>query len=551
MLHRAVIFALAGLMLAVTAPMSNAAVDAAKLRAAAPLPSISFSFGYQATEGLILSSNGADQAAQLNTLKKSLNGGMGDAERWRQIGLFYFQLKDTVSSQAAYTRASALYRAQVRQRPSDETLLVRCGVALNQSNLASEAETVLRRAVRLAPKDANAWSALGMALSAQVFPALLTSAQRTLGVSFEQPALLSTQFQDYKPSGDQIKLARQRLREAQRCLDKAVSVQPSSAIGYSRRAGFRGYSQSAASLVLDALTQENLALGTAVAKASPLVMHNFFNGSNALADTRRAAICAPGDLPTVAGAVMFEVSAVMSHASGALGADGTWKSAAPEKRQVVMQDIQRLERIARSKNVATATQAANAAALIWMFADQKQEAERDLRLALALDPHNQSAWDGLTAIVVSNERYKDATALAEQRLKTLDNAHTRLTLAKIDDKLNLPAAVQTQVQAALKDEPGDLSANLAQLVLLLRRSGDPAVLAQAFAQIKQCEVIYNKNMAEWKNYAVTVSIYNALTGSEAQARQDLAHVLADEPDNKEALQVLAALGPTDTQKQIL
>lgn len=559
MLHRRVALcaALSGLTLTALSPPVNATVDAVKLRQAVPLPGITLSVGYQATNGLIISNNEQDQAAQSAALKKSLTGGAEDAGRWQKLGLFYYQTKDKAASKQAYAKALALYLAQTQKQPNNELLLVQYGVVLNASEASALAEPLLRRAVRLAPQDAGAWAVLGQALMNQAFPALLTPEQKKIGVSLEQSAALSEQFKNYKPSPQQVQQARQFLEEAQRCFDKAVLVQPQAPIGYVYRAGFHMYGQAMLTVLINALTKENLTLAAALQQFSEYVAHNALSVNNPgfLADVRQAASAAPNNLPAVASAAMFEMlaAAFQFNEKHGVGQEMPWGALTPEQRQFMKQNIIRLEHIAQSKDSVAASQAANAAGLIWVAVSRNQDAERDLRLAVARDPHDQSAWDGLLGVLLKDNRYAEAAALAKQRIKTLDNAHTRIVLAKIEDKLKQSAEVQAQVQAALKHEPDDFSANLAQAVLLLRRSGDPAVLLQAKQQMARVETLYQRNQTQdnWRNYVVTASVYNALTGSETEARQGLTQVLATDKDNKEVAQVLAALGPADMQKQIL
>ena len=557
MLHRRIALCaiLSGLTLAALSPAANAAVDAAKLRQAVPLPSVSFSFGYQATNGLVIFNDEQDRAAQLAALKKSLTGGAEDAGRWQRLGNFYYAINDAAASKSAYAKALALYRTQTQKQPRNEPLLVEYGKTLTYSNAPKQAEIALRRAVQLAPRDADAWGALGRALMNQAFPALLTPEQQkempdlnVFGTSQEQAAP-GGQFKDYKPAPEQVQQARQFLEEAQRCFDKAVLVQPQSPVGYLYRAEFRASGQVLQNVLVNGMLKENVPLAAAIQSFQTFFAHGAYSSPGALADTQQAAKTAPDDLPIVAGAAMTEFLAIayQFNETRTAGQGLVWNTVASQQRQATEEDIIRLEHIAQTKDAAASAQAATAAGLIWMFADRQPNAERDLRLAVSRDPHDQSAWDGLLAVVLADKRYAESAALADKRLKTLDDAHTRLVLAKIDDKLEQPAEVQAQVQAALKDEPDDLTANLAQAVLLLRRSDDPAVLQQARQQMDRVGILYQKNQTQdnWKNYAVIVSVYDALTGGETEARQGLAQVLATDKDNQEAAQVLAALGPPD------
>lgn len=536
-----------------------AAVDAAKLRQAVPLPGISVSFGYQASDGLIVFQNKQDQAAQETALKKQVTEHAEDASGWYRRGRFFIMTQNVPEAKQAFAQAAALYQAQTKSRPDDVSLLVGYGKALDATEEPEQAEAVLRRAVKLAPQDAPAWVALGWVLAGQVYSVLLTPEQQQTGLaefnifslSPEQSAALKKQLEDYKPTPEQAKHAQQRLDEVLHCFDQSVLVQPKNPAGYAARGMFRLSAQAPLQALVEAVSQKKETLSEAIQALPASAGQNGLSRPGGLMDLQQSAQIAPHDLPVVASAAMFNALSILLQFSAAhADEDFAWAAVAPENRQTLEQEIVWLEQIAQGKDAADAAQAANAAGIMWMFAKQPRKAEADFRIALARNPQNQSALETLIALMMEDKRYTEASVLAKQQVKLRETVDNRLMLAKIYDKMDQAAQVKTQVDAALKDEPENLSATLAQAVLFLRRSDDPAAMTQAKALLDRAGTLYEKNQTpdNWKRYAVTISAYNALSGSEAEARKQLDQVLAADKNNKEAKQVLEALGPPEAAK---
>jgi tetratricopeptide (TPR) repeat protein len=182
--------------------------------------------------------------------------------------------------------------------------------------------------------------------------------------------------------------------------------------------------------------------------------------------------------------------------------------------------------------------------MLQFFAGDSTGAETSLRRALTLDPSREQAWDMLTSLTAEAKRYEDLVSLCEERLKRKDIARTRLLLAYTYEKLNRLDQAEEQVQAALKLEPEDFTANLALAVLLLKRSDDVAVLSRAGELLNKAGEIIRESPTpvQWMDYSTTGGIYLALRGSLEEARQQLKRVLEYDLHNEAAREALEALG---------
>lgn len=547
----------AALLGAAAPPMAGAQaagdpVDKAKLRQAAAFPVITLqpSMTFTAQGGYRSSSDMRDLPAEIAALQKTLAARPDDAEGRSRLGRLFQDTGDPVRAKEAHRQAAALYRLQAAARPGDGKTLAALGASLAAAGQTVEAEAALRRAVRAAPGRPETWTALAEFLSYQAGAALLPPSFREEGTDFafvfgpgpsamaETARAFVAKYGQTKPAAAQIAQAQALLDEARACYDRAVAAQPRSADAYVARAGFRGSIGPAVQAMIAAL-QPAGSVDIATAKESgDKAMAGAWGSAPALSDLQEAARLAPDSLTDVGLSAMI---ATMALKLGGQGAQDVGRRSAEEA-------LRPLEALAQNAGTAknTAAQASEAAGLLHLFAGSETAAEPLLRRAVALDPRRESAWDGLTMILVSAQNYGAAALVLEARLKVLDTARGHLLLAKVYDKLGQTEKETAQVQAALSADPGDLTANIAQAALLLRRSDDAATLDQANQQLFKIDALYRRAMPQtqqsWEDQTLLVSIYHALTGDAASAREKLTQILHLDKDYAPAKQALAALG---------
>lgn len=545
-----------GAGLALLPAPAGAVVDAARLRQAVPLPGLSLTVGFDVTEDLIVPKNPQDRAVQLAALQRPLSGGADEAARYLQLGRFQSQTNDPTGAQRSYAQAVARYGTLAVARPDDASVLTGYGQALTRANHTQEAETVLRRAVQLAPGKARPWAELAHVLESESFAALLPpdwprDGSRGLSLADFQEDLHQNPNGPnaaFKPTQAQVARAQALLDEARGDFDKAIQVEPQAAVGYVARSGFRAFTEGVTQRLISGLRAGNVTLASVARNVPPQT--GTISGT-ALADLQQAAQAAPDDLLGVSMAALFQALALASaNPPYPKTKDGLidWNALPLPKRRPLEQDAALLAHLTQSQDDAQAAQAAEGLGTIWFLLGRFKEAEDDFRLAIQRAPQRQGAWEGLLGLDLQSNRLADAAALGEQMLKAHEDANARLALAKTYEKLNQPAQVTAQVQAALQDAPDDVTISLAEAALLLRRSDDPSVMTKAKEWLDRAGTLYqrNKRMDDWKNYAVLFGAYLALTGNEAEARKQLAQVLNVDKDNNEAKQVLAAMGPSET-----
>ena len=168
------------------APAGQAAIDKAKLRQAAAFPVITVqpSVVFNAQGGYRSSSDKRDLPAEIAALRKTLTGGASEAAGRYRLGQLYDEANDPVHAKEAFLQSAALLRGQLAARPDDGLTLADLGTSLSAAGQNVEAETALRRAVRLAPGRAKVWTALGDFLTSRAGAALLPPSAQEEGADF-------------------------------------------------------------------------------------------------------------------------------------------------------------------------------------------------------------------------------------------------------------------------------------------------------------------------------------------------------------------------------
>lgn len=479
---------------------TQAAADKAKLRQAAAFPTLRLSpaISFTTQAGYRSSSDLRDLPAEIAVIQKALTGKDADAGRYLQMGKLYQEGNDPARAKAAFSRSVVLYRHQAAKRSKDAIVLAAFGTALAAAKQMAEAETVLRQAVRIAPRQVSAWTALGDFLTGQAIAALLPPSFETDGVDFgfafgaavvgmpEKQTAFLAKYGQVKPTAAQSARSLALLDESRACYDQAVTSQPTSATAFLERAGFRMSISPVLRGMLTALQPEGTVdIATALKNAnlsSAREMASPASSSPGLSDLAEAARLAPNSLTDVGMSAMFHtLSFVVQYAQTHDTKDGLpWDTLTEETRRPVQEAIRPLEHLAESAATSkdTAAKASEAAGLIWLLLGNWKAAEPPLRRAIMIDPRRADAWDAITLI-------------------------------------------------------------------MLQRSDTPAVLTEARTQLFKIGDLYRKAPTpdNWTSYTLLLSIYSALTGSELQARQHLNEILKGDNANEGAKQALAALGP--------
>lgn len=545
------------LTLTVMLTKSGAAqIDKTKLRNAATLPTVVTAAGYEfsSTHGFKTSAEKSDISAEIPALRKAMRGDTSDAERHYRLGRLYAEAQDRPRAQEAFVKSVALFRQQVKARPRDARLLARLGEALGATGKDGEAEAVLRQAVTIAPREWRGWIALAHLLSGRAVAVLWGDAAGGWkpgdAVDYQR---LEQQVARERPSVQQIERAKALLEEARRAHDRAVASTPRDPQPYLERGWFRAYVKGFLESIFFTAREERTDVAGVTREARAKLAMGIL-APEALADFRQMARLSPNTPRALALATMFEITAAIA-ANGQQRdvVPGGGKKALPEAAQRPLRKaLVQLRQLARSKNVRTASEAAEAEGYFEFIHGDPTHAETCLRRALALDPRNEQAWNVLTGVLVGGQRYGALVSLYQERLKRNDTAQNRLILAKAYERLNRLDKAEEQVQAALKREPDDFLANLALAVLWLKRSDDEVVFQKAKVQFARVTQVLSGREPRHQliDYALMRGIFLALNGDLGEARRQLIDVLEADKDNTEAKEALTALGEPDTRTKL-
>jgi Tfp pilus assembly protein PilF len=270
---------------------------------------------------------------------------------------------------------------------------------------------------------------------------------------------------------------------------------------------------------------------------------------NAQGDLWRMADLTPESPAAVTKAVMFELmaSAFQIGKSGLVHlADGElWNQLPESRRQSIRRGLTRLENLGQGGNKTVAASALEfLGGLQWMLMRDLTGSESNLRRALALDPARELAWNLLMGLLVGSERFPDALAAAESRLKIKETARNHVAAAKVCDKLDRPDKARLHTDAAVKLDPDGYLANLSAAVVILKRGTTDNSIQQARQLLEHAGNAkgHPASQDEWVEWNLTRGIFYALGDDPAAARRDLKRVLEADPANETAKQALAIVG---------
>lgn len=512
--------------------------SAERLRKLVKLPIVSLEAGFSmnAEQGFSISQSKAQAPREIAALRKELKGDYSDADRYEKLGELYSRLNNGKSAADCYQKAVALYRQRVASRPSDAEILTSFGRALWNANNNEESESVLRRSVQMDPQNALAWQTLGHYLQAQAKRALLGRDSAAARASLSPEKLLMEVARN-KPAASQVTESRKRAEEASACFDKAIAVSTNSSDAYFQRAlhkSFDGFLQNVIALIHGDKTDVSE------------VMKGMFN-LDSLPDFRKASELSSREYRPIAVAAFFEAFAFTMQSRGRNPAGGSFWEQLPDSSQKNIRDaMTRLDNFAQEGDPKTAAGALDSLAMLQGFVvGDRSGGEATARRALALDPSREQTWDMLCSFLVRPESYQELRNTCEQRVRQSDTARNRVLLAKAYERLNQWDRVEQNLQAALKLDPNDFAANLAQAALFLKRRSDPGGLSMAFRFLTRAEQILKKDTKDTEQrllqLTLTSSLYYALRGEMDKARQLLRGVLQSDKDNEEAREILAAL----------
>lgn len=529
------IFLLSWLLIALTVRGATPEVGKDTLRKLVKLPTVTFPANWQfdPERGFILGSGEPDVQAQISALRKSMQGDSSDAERYMSIAELYSSINEGAKAKHTCDRAVDLYRKQADLQPDDGILQADLGRALEGAGKRAEAESVLRQAVRTAPKEWKCWVALGRFLDKEARRTVYenpTSAADNTGNSADATA--------DKLSPAQVAQAKKWTDEAGEVYDKAVAVAPEEAEVYFRRGLHRCLHNAL-------LNRIRLAAGE---QAEEVALLNDCFTPESLADLQHASRLNPRDYRMIGGTVLFEIYTVCAEKGQVNWGTFSWNSLPDKSQRSIREASTRLENLAESPRTQIAAGALEVLGILQGPVLREPYGCVDkLRQALALEPSREQAWETLSATLAQSKHYDELLSTCEERVKRKDSARSRILLAKAYEKLKQWDNCEKQIRLALKLDPDDFTANLALADLLLKHSDDATALSDANGWLARAEYLLNKMTVRQRtqlhmvDLTLTRGIYYALTDEVETARRWVKAVIDQDKENKFAQDILDAM----------
>ncbi len=508
----------------------------AKLRRLVKMPGISFSadWSFDPEKGFKLGSHDADTTAQIAALRKDLARDSSDADRYRRMGTLYAEINDLGNAQSASTRAIQYYRKRVDLQPDNALLLSDLGQTLQVNGRAEEAESLLRRAVQLEPKEWKCWLALGKFLDSEARRDISQRSKPAATGRGAKAASSSTEL-----ASDRVGLGRKRLEEAEVCYNAALTNAPSEAEIYLRR----GLHRTLQSFLLNEIRE-----ASGERKPETEVLSDYFS-TESLEDLRQASRLDPRDYRLLGNLALYEIYGLNAR-SGKIGLSQEfgWTALPDNSQDLLRVVIARLEDLSQDADPKMAAGALEVLGILQgSVLHERNRSLASLQRALALDSTREQAWELAAGTLARAGDFEQLLSLCEDRLKQKDSLRSHLLLAKAYEKLKRWEEAEEEVVAALKKAPNDLGANLSISALMLRRSSDPGALAEAGTWLQRCDKIFAGLTAQQKprqtviDFTLIRGIYLALADEVESARQWFNSVIEADQENELAREALATI----------
>ncbi|MHB8521628.1 MAG: tetratricopeptide repeat protein [Limisphaerales bacterium] len=519
-----------------------------------PAANAGLEVGFDTIMGFNFSSNGhldvTQAQAEIAALKRQVTGAIADAGRYLRRGDLHSEIEDTNNANLAYAKAADLYRKRVELQPEAGPLLTEFGDALTRADKDIEAESMLRKAVRVAPREWKCWVGLGNFLDGQGNKALPQGAgPRHTGRKSKVDLTLSLAA---GASGNELAEATRRYTEAQSCFDHAAALAPSEPEVYLARS-MHLYNQSV-----------QMAFHKSAAEPDDVARQAL--STKALPDLWQVARLSPTNYVVITAAALFEAASA-SGSSGSSGlldmakgfqqtADSTEASERllehlpKQSSQLIRQAMAWLENLTHNADPDLAAGAFTGRGILKLSVLFDGSFLDDFRRAIALNPSLDCVWDMVTATMGEQAKFDQLIPLCQQRLKDRDNAHNRFFLAKVLFASGQYRKAEQELRAAVKLEPDNFSCVLGLAAVLMKQDSD-AGLVEAQTWILKARQLSDpskgpsptdEDRGRSIEYLLTGAIFSGLIGHRDDARNCLNLVRTWDKDNQRAQEILAALG---------
>lgn len=511
-------------------------VDTAKLRQEAKLPAMTVNFfmplSASTSSDTRTYANPPLQSLSLPDVSRRSERAPEDADTAFHLGELLREAKQNAKAQQVYRKAERLYRKQWLAHPKAPYPAEMLARSLQSQGKTDEAEPLLRRMVAKTPDNPRLRIALGQLLQEKVWTGILPNKPGEVHAFQAQDFFAALAYiQSHKPASQKRQALQQSLEETTRCFDIAVALAPHSADTYRARAAYR-------------MSKGILSLYLSTPKRNMPSMAKQFFTSGTVDDCWQAVYLEPKNYSTILSAIMLEVIRGSIEQSGQQGMENGafWEALSEVSQQRLAGARILLEKIARSGNPRQAAEGAMGLGFLDYLKGEKEDAEKSLRQAIALDASSPKAWELLTGLLVQEEQFSELVTLYRQRILRDNSATNHLMLAKFLEKAGEEAQVAEQVRAAQQLAPKNSLVLLASAIVALKRD-DKAALPEAgkLLQRAQNAMHQDADTSDRAQLAYVRAIYLGLTNRAAEAKALLKPLAEDQQLAESVTALLEAL----------
>jgi hypothetical protein len=208
-----------------------------------------------------------------------------------------------------------------------------------------------------------------------------------------------------------------------------------------------------------------------------------------------------------------------------------------------------LDELAHDRDKTVAAGAMEAGAMLRFFLSGNTTGSRAvLQELVVLDPSREQAWEMLMAAALEGPNpVTETIQVCEQRLKSRDSARNRLMLAKALAKAEQWDKAHAQARLAADLDPVEAIAPLLLVALEIRQSADQTSLRSTLSRLTRAQSLIERMPSgaereqRLREFALNAAILAGLNGSIESARALVEKVLARNPDDEIAKEILACL----------
>lgn len=504
------------------------------LRALAKMPRVELrvSLDFTADQGFLAFRTAKDPALAVTDIRDKLNASPNDTRLLLEVAANRIDSGDTPAGRRDLQRAADALHKRLDAEPGNARLRLDLASALHGLSRQAEADSLLREAVKVAPRSQTNWLALSTFLEARAWE-------------------IAANISDWKGRRPYAELCRAVLRgePSTETADRAASYMDESLSA--AREAVRLAEESAPA-------QHRLALALAAKDcfqslrrkisgldyASPLAETLIFSAT-AQPALDKAAELEPENPIRLATALLWRALSEATDkriAVNELNRRAIWDSLSDSTRAKIESGFERLDNFSDTSDAGAAWQALGT--LRFALRNDTHGAAEALRYAASALPDSEQAWETLSTALLRAQDYHELAAVCEARVMVRPTTRNRVLLAKAHEKLGHISRAEEEIAAALAVNQNDFTANLSLANLLMRESTDDDISPRVRQSLIAAERAIRANPTgdQLISLALAQSIYHGLTDEIDIARQILKAALAYAKDHPDVNAALNAIG---------